>query len=195
MPVPNVFSLNEQITSPKMNANFSAACFSGEIRMYGGSSAPTEWLLCDGSAVSRTTYATLFAVIGTSYGVGDNSTTFNLPDLRDKFPIGISGSKAIGSTGGSATHTHSFTTASSGSHSHTVNSHAHALLDGNIAVSQAGGSSNPSGFSGGHMAVTNANTTSSSPGTDAQGSHTHTGTSDTTSTLPSYQALNYIIKT
>jgi len=59
-----------------------------KIEMYGGSSAPTGWLLCDGSAISRTTYAVLFAVISTSYGAGDGSTTFNVPDLRGRIPVG-----------------------------------------------------------------------------------------------------------
>ena len=56
--------------------------------MYGGEAAPTGWLLAAGSAVSRTTYATLFAAIGTTYGAGDGSTTFNLPDFRGVFPKG-----------------------------------------------------------------------------------------------------------
>ncbi len=60
----------------------------GSIISYGGSSAPTGWLLCDGSAISRTTYADLFAVLGTTYGTGDGSTTFNIPDFRGVFPKG-----------------------------------------------------------------------------------------------------------
>lgn len=60
----------------------------GAILPYGGSSAPSNFLLCDGSAVSRSTYATLLAVIGTTYGVGDGSTTFNLPNLKNRVPIG-----------------------------------------------------------------------------------------------------------
>lgn len=58
---------------------------SGSIVAFGGTSAPSGWLLCDGSAVSRTTYAALFAVIGTNFGSGDGSTTFNLPDFRGRF--------------------------------------------------------------------------------------------------------------
>ena len=58
---------------------------SGTISAYGGTSAPTGWLLCDGSAVSRTTYARLFTALGTTWGVGDGSTTFNVPDLRGAF--------------------------------------------------------------------------------------------------------------
>ena len=67
-------------------ANLSPA---GTIVMYGGSSAPSGYLLADGSAVSRTTYADLFTAISTTYGVGDGSTTFNVPDLKSSFPIGL----------------------------------------------------------------------------------------------------------
>jgi microcystin-dependent protein len=61
----------------------------GMISPFAGSSAPTGWFLCDGSAKSRTTYSALFAVVSTTYGVGDNSTTFNIPDLRGRTPIGV----------------------------------------------------------------------------------------------------------
>lgn len=60
----------------------------GGILPYGGSSAPTNYLLCDGTAVSRSTYSTLFGVISTSYGVGNGTTTFNVPDLRSSMPLG-----------------------------------------------------------------------------------------------------------
>ena len=60
----------------------------GSLMAYAASSAPTGWLLCDGSAVSRTTYATLYAVIGTTWGAGDTTTTFNVPDLRGQFVRG-----------------------------------------------------------------------------------------------------------
>ena len=84
----------------------------GEIRMYGGAAAPSKWLLCQGQTVSRTTYAALFAVLGTAYGSGDGSTTFRIPDLRDRFPKGANGN--LGTSGGST----SATTSSAGSHSH-----------------------------------------------------------------------------
>lgn len=64
----------------------------GSITLYGAVAAPTGWLLCDGSAVSRTTYSDLFAILSTSYGVGDGSTTFNVPDLKARFPLGYSAS-------------------------------------------------------------------------------------------------------
>lgn len=65
----------------------------GVVQAFAGSTIPTGWLLCDGSAVSRTNYAALYAVIGTTYGAGNGSTTFNLPNLTDKF---IQGSGTVG---------------------------------------------------------------------------------------------------
>lgn len=60
----------------------------GTIVAYGGASAPTGWLLCNDAAISRSTYARLFAVIGETFGNGDGSSTFNVPDLRDRVPLG-----------------------------------------------------------------------------------------------------------
>jgi len=67
------------------------------------SSVPTGFLECNGSAVSRGTYADLFAIIGTTYGSGDGSTTFNVPDLQDNVAVGKSGTKNLASTGGANT--------------------------------------------------------------------------------------------
>ena len=77
----------------------------GGLMMWGTGTAPSGWLLCDGSAVSRTTYSGLFAVIGTTFGVGDGSTTFNLPTFVDRFPVGAGSSYSLNSAGGAATHT------------------------------------------------------------------------------------------
>lgn len=75
----------------------------GTIMAYGGATAPTGYLFCDNTAVSRTTYARLFAAVGTAFGTGDGSTTFNLPDLRDKVPLGKGSNNAtLGVTNGSA---------------------------------------------------------------------------------------------
>lgn len=93
----------------------------GVILPYGASTAPAGWLNCTGAAVSRTTYAALFAAIGTTYGVGDGSTTFNLPDLRGRVPVGNSGVSPftnLGDTGGATLHT--LTTAEMPSHIHTI---------------------------------------------------------------------------
>lgn len=72
----------------------------GVIVPYGGATAPAGWLLCDGRAVSRTTYADLFAVIGTTYGAGNGSTTFTLPDLRGRVAAGANASNALASRAG-----------------------------------------------------------------------------------------------
>ena len=69
----------------------------GVIIPFAGTSVPTGYLLCNGAAVSRTDYANLFAAIGTLYGAGDGSTTFNLPDARDRVLQGASGKHSVGS--------------------------------------------------------------------------------------------------
>ena len=67
----------------------------GMVAFFGNSSAPTGWLKCNGAAVSRTTYSELYSAIGTTYGVGDNSTTFNVPDLRAEFIRGLDDSRGV----------------------------------------------------------------------------------------------------
>lgn len=94
----------------------------GAMISYGGASAPTGWVLCDGTAISRTVYKDLFNAVGTTYGVGDGSTTFNVPDLKDKIPMGKSGTKALGTTGGAAT--------ANLAHTHAVDSHSHSGVTG-----------------------------------------------------------------
>lgn len=63
----------------------------GAILPYGGATAPTGWKLCDGSAISRTDFAALFGVLSTTYGAGNGTSTFNLPDLRGRVPVGVDG--------------------------------------------------------------------------------------------------------
>ena len=107
----------------------------GMITPFGGSSAsvPTGWFLCDGSAVSRTTYSALFAVIGTTYGTGDNTTTFNLPDLLGRVPMGAGSgtgltARTLGTELGSESTT--LTSAHIPQHDHTYNiSHDHGAFD------------------------------------------------------------------
>ena len=101
------YKYNNEWKDLKIKASDTVAI--GTIVPFGGNVAPTNWLICDGSAVSRTTYSSLFAVIGTSFGEGDGSTTFNLPDFKDRTPVGVNASgnhfKTIGSKYGEETHT------------------------------------------------------------------------------------------
>ena len=88
----------------------------GAIHMYAASNAPSGWLLCNGTAMSRTTYSNLFVVIGTNYGAGNGSTTFNLPDLRQRFALGAN--NGLGMRGGASAVT--LTTNQIPSHTHPI---------------------------------------------------------------------------
>ena len=97
----------------------------GTILPFAGSTTPSAFLLCSGTAVSRTTYADLFAVTGTAYGVGDDSTTFNLPNLQGRIPVGKSTDTefdVLGETGGEKTHV--LTVAELAAHTHALCSDA-----------------------------------------------------------------------
>lgn len=94
----------------------------GTSKVHSGATAPPGWLIEDGAAVSRATYAALFAEIGTTYGAGNGTTTFNVPDSRKRVPVGLDASDAdfdtLGKTGGAKTHT--LITAEMPAHSHPV---------------------------------------------------------------------------
>ncbi len=93
----------------------------GAVLPYGGSSIPSGWLVCDGAQVSRATYAALFGIIGTTWGAGDGSTTFNLPDLRGRTAIGaVTGAWLTARTLGQSLgeEAHQLTTAELPAHTH-----------------------------------------------------------------------------
>lgn len=158
----------------------------GSMLPFAGASEPTGWLLCAGQAVSRTTYAALFAVISTAWGVGDGSTTFNLPDMRGRVPAGkdnmggtaasrltTGGSGVNGATLGAVggTETHTLTLAQMPAHSHTVT--GASASTGGGAVDQRSTGTN----------------TGTAPTTASQGSGAaHNNTQPTA-------VVNYIIKT
>ena len=133
----------------------------GTVSMWSGtaSSVPSGYLLCDGSAVSRVTYTDLFLAIGTAHGAGDGSTTFNLPNLRNRFVVGEGTSYALAATGGSAD-------ATLVSHSHNVNGNTNNTGD----HSHSGNTNNTGDHS--HSGNT-SNTGGHSHNTNNTGSHSH----------------------
>lgn len=160
----------------------------GVMAPFAGSTAPGGWLICDGSAVSRAQYSDLFASIGVAWGNGDGSTTFNLPDLRGRVPVGrnagtfssLAGTGGVESVtlsaaqsglpshshgvsagiGSGGSHSHSASADSQGNHNHTVNqTYLQSLTYGTAA-------------NGGGTTIVNGGG-SSSPTTNTNGSHTH----------------------
>lgn len=190
------------------NVNFSNIVPSGTVWDHAGNTVPTGWLLCDGSAVSRTTYANLFAAIGTLWGVGDGATTFNLPNLGGKVTVGFGSSPfdTVGNTGGQADpslvqHNHTFSATSgneSVTHTHSVDppsttsssdSHTHSYNSSNLTTYNAGAggapvSSTPSGQTTGSDAHTHTVNIAAFDSASASVSHTHSvsGTSDNSGT-------------
>ena len=177
--VNNTSDLAKPISIPQQTAlDFKAdtALFTGAVSYFARATAPTGWLKANGAAISRTAYGALFAAIGTTFGAGDGSTTFNLPDLRGEFLRGVDDARGVdsgrafgswqdsdnkshahtASTGADAhTHTWSGTTSSNGAHAHTLN--------GNLSSTGTGSNS----FQG-RQAIAYTSTTSTN------GEHTHT---------------------
>jgi len=154
---------------------------SGAMLQWPTATAPTGFLLCTGAAVSRTIYAALFAVVGTTFGAGDGTTTFNLPDFDNRLPIGAGDLYAVGATGGSkdaivVSHTH---TATQDAHTHTV------------PLYNSGTSSGPDETLHSARGTLDAATTSSA--TPAISVST-TGSSGTGANLPPYLSVYFIIK-
>jgi len=177
---------------------------SGSVMCFAGSTAPAGWLLCNGAAVSRTTYAALFAIISTTYGAGDGSTTFNLPDCTGRTVAGKESSETrittavsgftgatLGAAGGSQSHTlvtgeipshtHTGTTASNGAHTHQIGDNT---TGGVGSITGNANSNSNTGFT-----------------TTSNGAHTHTFTTDAAGSGGAHRnvqptiILNYIIKT
>jgi microcystin-dependent protein len=137
---------------------------SGSITQFAGSTAPTGWLSCDGANVSRTTYAALFAIIGTTYGAGDGSTTFNLPNMKGRVPVGYDSTQAefdgLGETGGEKTHL--LIVSEMPSHTHLQNAHNHTQNAHNHTQNAHGHSTDAQGFHAHNVGVTGSGTSSTS---------------------------------
>jgi len=170
----------------------------GVVSPYAGSSAPSGYLLCYGQAVSRSTYSALFSAIGTTYGVGDGSSTFNLPDLRGRAVAGqddMGGSSAnrltnqtggvngdtLGGTGGAETHT--LTTAQLASHTHGAGSYE-------VSTTKRVGS----GGTGSHLDMPDAESTATVT-FSVSGTSGSAGSGSAHNNVQPTIILNYIIKT
>jgi microcystin-dependent protein len=229
--VPHTFATGETLTADNLNGNFSALdqrlaaveavlLPSGTIIAYGGPASattdggapavPAGWLLCDGSAVSRTTYANLFAAIGINFGGGDGIGTFNLPDLRGRFLRGVdhgagrdpnAAARTASNTGGqvgdavgtlqgqaTALPTTAFTTNTTGDHNH-FNGVYHRLMateaeSGHVSSTTTATDSSPS----------EPDIVDSAPEVNA-GNHSHSVTAGGDSeTRPKNVGVNYLIK-
>lgn len=203
---PYVVSAATTVVDEGGNPAPTAERITGEVIMWGGLTAPTGWLLCNGQAVNRAVYADLFTILGTRFGAGDGSTTFNLPDFTGRFPMGPDGDDTLGekagtnevtlATGNLPAHTHSidhnhaaFTTGSDGAHTHGI-----------PRGEAAGGAANR---------TVQSNTAVAADGTTTgTGNHTHsvdvpayTGASGSTGSgtpvniKPALTAINFCIKT
>ena len=148
----------------------------GCIVPFTSDTVPENWLVCDGSAISRTTYDLLFSIIGTTYGVGDGSTTFNLPNLKGKVAVGKDSTQTefdtLGETGGEKTHTQTLTEMPT--HNHGISGVAYALS----------GSGNQEFGSGGAQSLDIKSVLSI----------TNTGDGQPMNNLQPYIVTNYIIK-
>lgn len=177
---------------------YQAGVPTGTVLNWSTNTAPVGYLLCDGSAVSRAVYAALFGVISSTFGAGDGSTTFNLPNLKGRVVVGADSGQTefdvLGETGGEKAHT--LTTPEIPAHTHTQDAHTHTQNSfapriinsgtaGTVGVQGASAASNASA-SNSATTATNQNATATNQNTGGGGAHNN---------LQPYIILNAIIKT
>lgn len=191
------FSSSPKVPTPSSDDNSTAVattawvkdyiCPAGTVVAFAGSTIPAGWLLCDGSMVNKSDYPDLFNAIEPTYGKGNGSTTFNLPNLSGKVLIGTNLNYSLGSSGGEETHYHDFYTGLS------------------WYVGAAAGDRNSLGYdaqnktwSGATEEVTVNSWTNTALASGSQLKNNnrmkYKGTTESSSNMPPYLALNYIIK-
>jgi microcystin-dependent protein len=166
-----VYTGTEWVDLAAATVDLSTLLPAGMVAPFAGSAAPEGYLLCDGSAISRTGYARLFTAISTAYGTGDGSTTFNIPDLRGRVVAALDNmggtdagrlslANTLGTTAGTQTHT--LTTAEMPVHTHVQDAHGHSFTPkygGYTAVGlnmDVGGWGNAYGLGGGYVEANTA---------------------------------------
>ena len=173
----------------------------GVIEMFAGSVAPIGWLICDGSIVSRVAFSDLFKVIGTTYGVGNSNSTFTLPDMRGRLPIGVgSGSslttRTLAATFGAETATLAVTNLPSHTHTATVGTesvnHTHTGTSGGESTNHNHYFSHTAGTTGSYGLMDSGTASSSGqPNTGGiQQNHTHATTTGTESANHTHSVTN-----
>jgi microcystin-dependent protein len=190
------------VTLAKLAAEITAKLVpSGSVLPYGGASAPSGYLLCDGSAVSRTTYSALYGVIGVKHGSGDGATTFNLPDYRGRFLRGYD--NGAGRDPDASSRTAMNSGGNTGDNIGSVQGDATALPNTTFTTDNPGdhthGSDYPKGVQGvvvGGGSGNNVQGNGVAGGIYNAGNHTHsvTGGGDN-ETRPTNATVNFIIKT
>jgi microcystin-dependent protein len=204
LPIPTGGLQDEAVTAVKIAA--AARLPVGMVVPYAGSSAPTGWLLCYGQAVSRVTYADLFTAISTTYGTGDGSTTFNLPDLRGRVAAGkddMGGSAAsritnsessitgttLGAAGGAESVTLSAAQSGTTAHTHSITDPGHThqyTVTGDVGT-------DATARQGNSVSSGNGNTQSGVTGISVVAASAASAASSHSSVQPTI-ILNYIIK-
>lgn len=177
----------------ELYVNGSNTIPTGSIICFSGANVPQGWLLCNGESISRTTYQRLFNTIGIIYGEGNGTSTFDLPNLQDRFPMG-KGNRNLGLIGGAdsvtltsdklPSHSHSVSVSSEGQHSHTgstntTGNHTHNYDDAYFAENLGGGQNNVFGTSA-NSDYDNSYRYRANPVTAAAGDHSHTITTNAT---------------
>ena len=176
--------------APNAGDNTSSLVPTGSMINFAGATAPAGWLLCDGSAVNRLVYATLFSVIGTTYGVGDGTSTFNVPNTAGKTIRGVNGTYTRGGTGGGDTTTLTITN---------LPPHSHTLWRGGAQANQGSTNADWIGTPNVDTGTATGGTIYGATDTPSSGSRTQAvgqdGTGQTAlSVVNSWVGVNYIIK-
>ena len=195
----------EMISSGVPNVNIIMP--TGSVLQTALTAAPTGWLLCQGQAVSRTTYSVLFNAISTTYGIGDGSTTFNLPDLRGRVAIGagqvtdsasLTQTFTLASKAGEINHT--LTSAEMPSHTHTQDAHRHWLSsadrdDANMSTTGQNSQNYGMFADAGSYNANDDNRSTGKYSAYATATNQYTGGNGSHNNLQPYIVLNYMIKT